>query len=201
MPKILGLLLGLPLILQISGCTHQHIAFGHCPTRFRTAECYGQNTKDTNLITSSYIAADRLLQGITFFEPFKTRRFFVATIVDLDDLDDSNALGRLVGEHLSIRFSQRGYTVLEPKLRHNLNLVTHTGELVLSRSARRFLLNQHVDAVVAGSYSVGRDTIYVTLKMLDCKDSQIISSYAYTLPIGPNTYALLREFWWQRWWW
>jgi hypothetical protein len=197
MLRILGLLLSLTIGMQLNSCAYQRQAFGQCAFRVKTAECYGQTTQDTNLIASSYTAADRLLQSITpFGEPFEERRFLITTIADLDDLEESTALGRLISEQLAVRFAQRGYTVLEPKLGHYLMLRTHTGELVLSRETRDFLLTQQVNTVVTGTYAIGKDTVYITLKMLDAKESQVIASYAYTLPIGPNTYALLQKFWW-----
>lgn len=195
--RILGLLLSLFVGISLQGCTYQRVAFGYCAFRVKTAECDGQIIPDTNLIASSYTAADRLLQGTTnFVESFQDKRFLVATIADLDDLEDSTTLGRLIGEQLAARFAQRGYLVLEPKLQPELTFFTRTGEFVLSREAREFLLTKQVDAVVAGTYAVGKDTVYITLALLNCKNNQVIASYAYTLPIGPNTYALLQKFWW-----
>jgi len=196
MLKILALSISFIITTSLNGCTYQRVAFGHCTFRVKTAECYGQTIQDTNLIASSYTAAERLLQNTTFIEPFQEKRFFITTIADIDDLEDSTTLGRLISEQLAVHFVQRGYTVLEPKLQPELTFFTDTGEFVLSREAREFLLAQQVDTVVAGTYAIGKDTVYVTLKMLNCQDSQMLASYAYTLPIGPNTYALLQKFWW-----
>jgi TolB-like protein len=184
------------LLSYITGCTYR-MAFGGCEYRTRTGECPQKIlTPDVNLIESSYQAADNLIrnQRLTF-KP--QARLLITTIADIDNLEDSTSFGRLIAEQLAARFAQRGYIVIEAKLQSGLFMIPRTGEFVLSHQLRQ--LGQHYRArtVVAGTYAVAKDKVYLTLKMLDCKSSEVISSYAYTLPLGSNTLNLLQNsFWW-----
>lgn len=193
--KILTLLMSLIITLHLNGCAYQRIAFGHCSLRVKTADCFGQTPHDADLLATSYAAVDALLDDPTLPQPLQIKRFLATTVADLDDLDDTTSLGRLIGEQLSARLAQRGYAVLEPKLQRHSIMITPRGEFALSRAGRDLLLAQHADAVITGTYTVGKDTVYVTLKMLEAKGGYVLSSFAYTLPLGPNTYALLQKFW------
>jgi hypothetical protein len=183
------------LSTTLTGCIHRY-AFGDCTQRVKTAECYKTFSHDTDLTAASFTAADHLMRnGLMDLHP--QSRILVTTLADIDNLTDSTPLGRLVGEQLAVRFAQKGYTVTEAKLYNHIILLPYRGEFVLTRYLRDTGLIQKADIAVAGTYAVGKDTVYVTLKMLDCQTSKVIASHAYTLPIGPNTYALLqRPTWW-----
>lgn len=126
-------------------------------------------------------------------------QILVTSLANIDNLEDSSSLGRLIGEQLSIRFAQHGYTVIEPKLQQDLIMIPRTGEFIFSRQAVEIARQQNIDMIVAGTYATAQDQIYITLKMLNCQNAKIMSSYAYTLPLGPNTLALLQKSFW--WWW
>ncbi len=183
------------LSVTLTGCIHRY-AFGDCTQRIKTGECYQTFSQDADLTMTSFAAADHLMRnGLMDLSPHS--RLLVTTVADIDNLTDSTPLGRLVGEQLAVRFAQKGYTVTEAKLYNHIILMPYRGEFVLTRYLRETGLAQTADIAVAGTYAVGKDTVYVTLKMLDCQTSKVIASHAYTLPIGPNTYTLLqRPTWW-----
>jgi TolB-like protein len=184
------------LLSHLPGCTYR-MAFGGCEYRTRTGECPQKIlTQDANLIESSYQAADNLIRNNrAIFKP--KSRLLITTIADIDNLEDSTSLGRLLGEQLATRFAQRGYTVIEAKLQNGLFMIPQTGEFILSHQLRDLGQQYQANTVVAGTYAVAKDKVYLTLKMLDCKSSEVISSYAYTLPLGSNTLTLLQKsFWW-----
>lgn len=183
------------LLLSLTACPYSRIAFGPCAYRFQSAECFREPVPDTDVILSSYRAVDNLLtQNVA-----ADSRLLVTTIANIDNLEDSSALGRLLGEQLGTRLAQLGYTVLEVKLNRDVVMVPAAGEFALSRAVQEYAQKQGATAVLTGTYAVGKDTVYVTLKLLDWRDSQVISAYAYTLPIGSNVNALLQES--PRWWW
>lgn len=184
-------------LFYITGCTYR-MAFGGCEYRTRTGECPQKVlTPDVNLIESSYQAADNLIrnQRLAFKPP---ARLLITTIADIDNLEDSTSFGRLIAEQLATRFAQRGYLVIEAKLQSGLFMIPRTGEFVLSHQLRQLGQQYRARTVVAGTYAVAKDKVYLTLKMLDCKTSEVISSYAYTLPLGSNTLNLLQK---SLWWW
>lgn len=176
---------------SLTSCTHR-MAFGSCAYRVKTGECYQASVQDADIMVASYTAADNLLQNAN-----PDSRFLVTSIADIDNLEDSTSLGRLIGEQLSARFAQQNYTVIETKLHRGLITIPRTGEFALSREVYERGNAEHADMVVTGTYALGKNQVYVTLKMLDCKNGEIVSSYAYSLPIGSNTSALLQKsFWW-----
>lgn len=184
------------LCVTLVGCP-RHVAFRECAYRIQTAECYKPNTvEDSDIIAASYTATDTLLnQALPKINP--NSRLLITTVANIDNLDDSSSLGRLIGEHLSARVAQLGFKAIEIKFQHSITTIAETGEFILTRELREMPETQNADAVIAGTYAVGQSTVYITLKLLDYRTSQVLSSYAYTLPIGPNTHALLKE---PRWW-
>ncbi|MCK5877526.1 MAG: hypothetical protein KAG43_07820 [Candidatus Marithrix sp.] len=182
--------------LITTSCGHR-LAFGGCDFRLKSSECKQQQpiTKDANLISNSYYAADKLIQGAVSVP--KTTNLLVTSIADIDNLSYSTTLGRLIGEQLAARFTQQGYTVTEAKFNDNLKMIPRNGEFVLSRELRDMKGYSWADTVVTGTYAIGKDKLYITLKLLDFATSKVLSSYAYTLPKGKNTLTLLQKsFWW-----
>lgn len=179
----------LVVLLGTTSCTYR-IAFGGCAYRVKTGECYQETIPDADITLENYTAADNLMRhAVMVLRP--EHRLLVTTIADIDNLEDSTSLGRLLSEHFAVRFAQKGYTVKEVKLHRGLILIPHTGEFILSREVGEI----QADVVIAGTYAVGQNLVYITLKMLECKTGNVISSHAYTLPIGPNTLALLEKLW------
>jgi len=183
------------ITIQLNGCAHR-MAYGDCNYRVKTGECQQNLVQDSDITAASSAAVDNLMH---YFPAWQTPnlRILVTTIADIDDLNDSTSFGRLLGEQISARLAQIGLTVVEAKFYQGLSFIPHTGEFILSRELREWGQIRHADVFVAGTYAVGKDTVYITLKMLNFTDSHILSSYAYTLPIGQNTLALLQNnFWW-----
>lgn len=187
------------LASQLLGCSQ--IAFGPCHSRIYSGECdtAKRTIADADLITTNYQAADRLIANT--LEPINPqRRILVTTLADLNDLDTSTPLGRLIGEQLSARLVEHGFTIVEAKLHSGLFLIPKTGEFVLSRTVRELRELGHTqlaNQVVAGTYVVGDNKIYITLKLLDFWDSRVTAAYSYTLPLGANTALLLKNpSWW-----
>lgn len=181
--------------IGLIGCTHR-MAYGGCAYRLKSGECTQQAIPDADIMATTYAAADNLIRNALPLLDSETL-LLVTSIADLDNLEDSTSLGRLIGEQLSARFAQQGYTVIETKLNSGLRLIPRTGEFVLSREMREMGQTYLADMVVSGTYALAQDTIYITLKMFDFKYSRVIASYAYTLPMGPNTSVLSeKSFWW-----
>ncbi len=181
--------------LELAGCAYR-MAYGECSNRVKTGECNQKFGQDIDITAANSNAVDNLMHYFPTRQ-FQDLRILVTTIADIDDLNDSTSFGRLVGEQVSARLTQTGLTVIEAKFYQGLSFIPRTGEFILSRELREWGQIQRADVFVAGTYAVGKNMVYVTLKMLNFKDSRILSSYAYALPIGPNTLALLQKnSWW-----
>ena len=97
-----------------------------------------------------------------------------------------------MAEQTASRIVQRGYTVIELKLRENVFVQRQGGQFVLSREVRDISQSVDAQAVVAGTYAVGKEIVYVNARVIRTTDNVIMGAYDYSLPVGKNTRAMLR---------
>jgi TolB-like protein len=144
------------------------------------------------LVDINYAAADSLLGNLRI-DLSPARPILVATIVDIDNLERSSTLGRLIAEQAGSRLSQRGYHVKEIKLRNSVVFRERGGEFMLSRDYRTLSARYDAQAVLTGTYAVGKEEIYVNLRMVLASDSRLISSFDYVLRTTRNVASLIGE--------
>ncbi len=166
--------------LITAGCAQ----FGDPPAPTRTV------TTDADLVKQSYAAADTLLNRAPYLRE-DHQPLLTASFVNINELENSSALGRMIAEQMSSRFSQQGFTMIEMKMRNNVYIKQNGGEFVLSRTVRDLSRAQNAAAVVAGTYAIGRNTVYVNARLIRAADNLILASHDYTLPLGPDTKVLL----------
>ncbi|PWV64668.1 FlgO family outer membrane protein [Plasticicumulans acidivorans] len=145
---------------------------------------------DGDLVVASYTAADQLVAGAPWLLT-ESQPVLVASLANINALENSSAFGRIASEQLSSRLAQKGLTVIEMKMRKNVFIENDSGEFVLSRQVRDLSRAHNATAVLAGTYAVGRDTVFVNTRLIRVLDGVVLASYDYTLPIGPNTRSLL----------
>lgn len=147
-------------------------------------------SSSVDLVASSHQVADRLVdtsqQLLAHDEPI-----MVASLVDVNDLQQSSALGRIVAEQIRSRLAQLGYVTRELRYRGDILVRAGNGELVLSRDAKSISDAQQAQAVVTGVYAVAETNVYVTLRILRADDGTVISSADYALPKGEDVTSLL----------
>ncbi len=165
------------LLLGLAGCTDQN--------RVKPA------IKDANLIAINYAAADHLISSAAAILT-KSKPLLITSFVNIDDLRASSTFGRITSEQVGSKFSQSGYPVIEMKLRSSVFIKEQSGEFILSRALKSLSTSHDAQAVLAGTYAVGANMVYVTSKLIRTSDGVILSSYDYTLPMGPDTAKLLR---------
>lgn len=156
--------------------------------------CATQATYDTaknsGLINANYEAADRLIT--TSHRPLSPAiPIVVATIVRLDNLEQSSSLGRLVSEQVSSRFTQRGYSIVELKMRGSIFFKGSEGTFLLSPELRDIAKSHSAQAVVVGTYSVARDYVFINIKLVESAENRVVASYDYQIPIAGQVEALL----------
>ena len=146
--------------------------------------------QDSNLIEQNYQAADALLMRAPWL---KERRepLLSATFVDINNLEMSSALGRVIGEQVGSRFAQQGFTVIEIKMRNNIFVREGSGEFALSRSVRELSQSHNAAAVIAGTYAVGRRSVFVNARLIRATDNLVLASHDYVIPLGPDARALV----------
>ncbi len=154
-------------------------------------EKYGEPlslSKTADLVRSSYAAADALLERA----PLDVRvPVLVATLVDLDHLERSSRFGRVVSEQIAGRLVQRGLPVPELRLRSNVVLAPHEGQLLLSRELHEVSQAHAAQAVVVGTYAVSTRQVFVSLKLVRPEGNTAVAAYDYALPLSDELRALL----------
>lgn len=149
--------------------------------------------QSSKLISSSYRAVDQLLAGQTNNGFVPGQKVLVATVVNLNNLNDTSSFGRLVAEHLSSRLVQLGANVTELKLRGSLFVSEKQGELLLSREVKEIGSRYNADLALVGTYSQAYDRVYVTLKLVRAQDATIINAYNYSIETSGPVGSLLRR--------
>ncbi len=164
--------------LLLVGCSNQH-------------KVTQSTIEDADLIARSHSAADMLIasagNGLSTSQPI-----LITSFADIDDLKSSSTFGRITGEQFGSQLSEKGYPVIEMKVRTSIFIKEKTGEFILSRELRKLSTLHDAQAILVGTYAVGKQSVYVTSKLIRTADNVIMSSYDYELPMGPNTKSLLR---------
>ena len=159
---------------------------------------------DRDLVRTSYQAVDTLLKGVEKVPALKDNPkrngiyinppILVASFVNVDNVQRSSTFGRVLGEQMASRLSQKGYKVIEMKMRSDsIFIQEQTGELMLSRELHKISNKHNAYAVLVGTYGVSKYVVYVTAKLIRTKDNVILNAYDYSLPIGPDTRKMLKR--------
>jgi len=158
------------------------------------AGAYYYDAGESNLIRGNYAATDVLVSGgkvATTGGPL-----LVATVVDIDQLERSSTLGRLISEHVASRLAQKGYAVTELKMRDPVYMRTPEGELMLSREVREISAKHGAQAVAVGTYASdakgNNGVVFVSLKLVRPSDNTIIGASDYALVLARGGYGMLR---------
>ena len=180
--------LGLCAVILLSGCATPP-EFLTPPEDSAALPTY-ERAKYSRLIASNYAAADSLLQHAGAALD-RTRPILTATLVNIDNLNQSSRLGRLISEHLSSRFTQQGMQIVEMKMRGTIFVQESEGELLLSREVKDISASHSAQAVIVGTYARGQDYVYVTAKLVRSADNVVLAAENYVLPLDSNVSALL----------
>jgi len=174
--RIKPLLLALALSATVSGCAS-----------LPRAQQYAERPNDLGGLI--YTATERMIEAAPSMAQNKPT--IVATTVNIDDLNSSSTFGRLASQLVSSRLSQMGYLVMDVTYTQALELAPGTGEMVLSREASRVAAERQAQAVVAGSYAVGGDQVYLNLRLLNAADGRLLSATDVVLTLDENTRRLV----------
>ena len=149
-----------------------------------------EDAANSRLIACNYAAADRLL---VHTNPVldRSKPILAATLVNIDDLDQSCRLGRLIAEHVASRLAQQGMPIIEMKMRGNVFMRKSEGELLLSREVKEITASHSAQAVVVGTYAQAQDYVYVTVKLVRSVSNEVLAAENYVLPLDSNIRSML----------
>jgi len=119
--------------------------------------------------------------------------FIIATLVNIDQLEQSSTLGRLISEQVASRMSQLGYGVLELKVRNGVYMKRNEGELLLTREIKEVASTHNAQAVIVGTYAESSNMVYVNLKVVNPASNLILAAYDYALPLDKQIHSLIRK--------
>ncbi len=117
---------------------------------------------------------------------------FITTFVDDNNLEQTNAFGRILQKAVSNRFIRREYPVQETMMGDTIFIEPRQGETVLTRDLSRLALVKHSQAVIVGTWSrVGR-TLYLSIRAVNPLNNFIISAQSYRLCMDDDILELFQ---------
>lgn len=99
----------------------------------------------------------------------------VTSFGDLDNLDVTSPVGRLISEQLIHELKVRGWSILDIRLAKSISVLP-TGEFSQSRDLSKIRDSLPVGAVVTGTYLRTTDGILVSARVVDVTNAQVLSS-------------------------
>lgn len=155
-----------------------------------TATVQPQAAEESNLVQSSEDAATALVNQLgPNLRP--DQPLIVASFVNVDHLDESSTLGRMLAEQMASSLTRQGLPVVELKLRDSLFIQEGSGEFMLSRELQHISQSHQAQAVVVGTYAIGRQSVYVTSRLVRVADNRILAASDYRLPMDADVRALV----------
>ncbi len=147
----------------------------------------------TNLVKFSYQIAESLIgraqPALIPFHP--DMPVVVTTIVDNNNLAKTTKFGRVLQEHISSRFSQMGYTVREIKLGSSLYIEPQSGETILTRDLTQLDDGNDAQAILVGTFSRSNRILYISTRLVNPVNNNIIASDDYRLCMDNDIASLL----------
>ncbi|MBS1186093.1 MAG: Uracil-DNA glycosylase, family 1 [Burkholderiaceae bacterium] len=145
----------------------------------------------TNKLTpQNHEAADKLIEQAKL-RLESGRPLIVATLVNINALEESSPLGRMIAEQVSGQFSRHGFEMIEMKFRNNVYVKQNVGELMLTREIRQLAQNHNAQAVVVGTYTESSQLVFVNLKVIRPSDNIVIAAHDYVIPMDKVVRSLL----------
>jgi TolB-like protein len=117
----------------------------------------------------------------------------VATVANVDALEKSSTLGRVISEHVASRLTQNGHDVVELKVRNSIYMKNNEGEFLLTRQIKEVAAAHNAQGVIVGSYAISSRFVQVTLKLIDPESGLVLSAYDYTLPQDKQVKSMLHR--------
>lgn len=175
------------LLWTLSGCASLDTGSRH--PQGLTIEPYSE------ILEASYAAADTLAADLALKRVSRSGAMLAASLVNIDNLDESCSLGRVISEQIASRIAFHGFRVLEMKLRQNsVYIKKGQGEFLLSREIQQISRDHDSAFVIVGTYTVAEGGIYVSIRVVDAVDNTIITSCDYQLMRTYQTDSLLSRY-------
>ena len=151
---------------------------------------YEGETVPRALFAANYRAADSLI-AMSRGQLDLDKPIIVATIVDIDDLERSSTLGRMLSESVSARFTQNRYRMIEMKVQSSVYMKRGEGELMLTRQIREIATAHEAQAVIVGTYSRASSAVFINLKVVKPDSNLVLAAQDYSIPMSRDVCVML----------
>lgn len=158
--------------------------------------CSGQQTRPSAQSIDLVKTVEEAAIALTDTLPAKDRSMVTVlgtSFANIDNLDDSSTLGRLIGDSLAGELAEQGYKLLEIRLRDSLFVQQGNGELMLSRELLDISSAHNAKSVLVGTYAVGGEYVYVNARMIDTVSSQVMAAHDFRVPMNRDVKKLLNS--------
>lgn len=180
------------MLLTAFSCIAAVALVGCSSTPAQKPEPTWEQAASNPLIPANYKAADALMAQVRT-SLGKSQPLIIATVVNIDNLEQSSTLGRLVSEQVAARFTQAGYRLVEMKFRNNVYVKRSQGELMLTREINELAQSHDAQAVIVGTYGQSDDSVFINLKIIQPASNIVLAVQDYALPLDSSIKALLRN--------
>ncbi|QGZ38308.1 hypothetical protein IP92_01384 [Pseudoduganella flava] len=153
---------------------------GGCASTAPKEEANYATVSSNQFVEANYKAANVLLAQLNG-KLAADKPLIMATVVNIDALDQTSTLGRLISEQISTRMAQGGLKMLEMKLRSSVYMKRNQGELMLTRELGEVAQNHDAQAVVVGSYAETSDMVFINVKVVQPQKNYVLAAHDYVL--------------------
>ncbi|MBC8371371.1 MAG: hypothetical protein H8E25_15320 [Planctomycetes bacterium] len=131
------------------------------------------------LAEKSYCAIDSLLAQHR--ESADIERLLVATVVDVNNVNGTSMLGRVLSELISTRVTQSDIDVIHPTVRDDHLLIQSSGQFLLSRDVKNLDVDYNAKSALVSTYAVAGDTVRVSMKLVSTISNSTLAATDFVL--------------------
>jgi TolB-like protein len=176
MKTVLGVMMALSIICLAAGCATHTVTDGNAAIEknIDLPPVGDFNDKMKNLADQldKNAAADNL-----------AHTYVVTSFTNLDKIDDTTALGRLISENLIYGLQMHKWQIIELRLSKGVD-VNAAGEFFLSRDINKLRDEYKISGVVTGTYSVAEGNLTINARVIDVNTGLVISTGQTYLPVN-----------------
>lgn len=132
------------------------------------------------LNSQAIFLADQLERNLD--NKYLSSAVMVTSFLSLDDLSQTNSLGRLLSESLIHELQVRKWRVIDARLVKDI-VINKKGEFALSRDIKNIKTSYNVGAIVTGTYTITETGVVVNAKVMDIDTGVITSSGQISVPL------------------
>lgn len=114
----------------------------------------------------------------------------VTSVVNLSSLDKTSKIGRILSEYIANTLVDMDYVVYEIRMDKILTFQKKGGEYILTREKKDIALVQVGQKAITGTYTLGKNVLYVSLHLVDLNNNVVQSTYEFDLPLGSELRVL-----------